>query len=464
MKKITKIIIFVIVVILILSITIILMRQINKDANKEENGIEKEIDGNNLNDEETEPLSEEDYQLKNVTNREDYLIAKEILQSLLGNINNLDYNLNGSRTEFNDDNEKQQFLDDYKSEAIKTIKNLMPEDYIKEYQINNKIIENKLSKYANKNLIINKMYECNKNENLKLFFIYSSALETNDELDFVIIVDTTNKTYNLMLDDYIQKNNINDDMLGKIPNFEFNDFKNIKVNDSNQYDDPNSTDEAYSRELISDYKNILLNNKEKAYNMLDEDYKNKRFNNNFENFKKFVDNNQSDIEEIDLNKYEISIKDNYTEYICVDQYDDYIIFRENNSNIVDYKAILDVYTIDIEEITQKYNYGDDQTKIAVNVGKIMDALNKKDYEYVYSKLNGTFRQNKFNNISIFENYINNKIFEKSIIDTGDLTQNGDTYIYEMTLKDANNEDEEEKTLYLIIRLLDNNDFEISFGE
>ena len=59
------------------------------------------------------------------------------------------------------------------------------------------------------------------------------------------------------------------------------------------------------------------------------------------------------------------LNNNYTEYTCMDQFENYYIFRENK--VMDYSIILDNYTIPTEEFIEKYNSVNEQKKVVLNI-------------------------------------------------------------------------------------------------
>mgnify|MGYP000081844256 CR=1 FL=1 len=45
-----------------------------------------------------------------------------------------------------------------------------------------------------------------------------------------------------------------------------------------------------------------------------------------------------------------------------------------------------------DEFIEKYNSANEKTKVGLNIQKVFDAINNEDYEYVYNKLDNTFKQ------------------------------------------------------------------------
>ena len=86
--------------------------------------------------------------------------------------------------------------------------------------------------------------------------------------------------------------------------------------------------------------------------------------------------------------------------------------------MTDYSVILDTYTVDLKDFTDKYNSADVSTKVGMNVEKVIEAINDKDYRYVYNKLDETFRNTIRNLVESHippENYLteNDKTEQKS---------------------------------------------------
>ena len=100
------------------------------------------------------------------------------------------------------------------------------------------------------------------------------------------------------------------------------------------------------------------------------------------------------------NKEEI---DGKTKYICLDEKGKYYIFTKENT--VNYNVILDTYTIDTEEFLAKYNAGNEKTKAGMNVERFFEALNRKDFTYIYNHLDESFKNNYYNNVEALKEYL-----------------------------------------------------------
>ena len=167
-----------------------------------------------------------------------------------------------------------------------------------------------------------------------------------------------------------------------------------------------------------------------------------------------------DIENININKYKCDVYEEYKEYVCIDKDNRYYIFKETAPMEINIK--LDTYTTDIPEFNEKYNEGNEQVKVGMNIEKVITALNNKDYRYVYNKLDNSFKNNNFATINVFEAYIKGNIFNTNVAEYEKFTEEGQTYIYELKLKESE-DSEETKNMTVIMKLLENNDFTMSFN-
>ncbi len=458
MNKLKKIIIILFIIILILIVGVLLVLSNRESSNEnimiddveEPDGIDKEESDTNI--------------IKELDNRMDYFIVKEVFENILDYINYLDYDLSQGRLEFTSDNEERQFLNRYKNEGINMLKSVMPKEYISSFGMNDDKIYSSLVKYANKNIRISDVYDTNSSSNIKTYLVYANILDTNDEFNMVILLDYNNKTFNIMLENYLEKEKMDKNkILGMSFKLGLNEIAEkdaIESNEYNVYEIPSVNNEMYTQELMENYKYYLLNFSQKAYDLLDNEYKEKKFN-GLDKFKKYIDNKNSNIEDMELSKYKVNIYNDYTEYICIDQFGDYIIFKE--TTVMKYSVILDTYTVDLPEVVENYNNSNEKEKVGMNITKIFDALNDKDYEYVYSKLNDTFKKNNFDQLIVFENYMKDNLFEENKLESGEFSVEGSTYIYKLSIKNSDDDSSEIKNMTVIMKLLEGTDFVMSFS-
>lgn len=458
MNKLKKIIVFIFIITSILIVGILLILKNNKNTNEniivddvgEPEGIEEDEDNTNI--------------VKELDNRMDYFIVKNVFENTLNYINYLDYDLSQGKLEFTSESEEKQFLSKYKNEGINMLKNVMPKEYINSFGMDDNNIYNNLVKYANKDIMISNVYDTNSNSNIKIFFVYATVLDTNEDFNIIVLIDYNNSTFNILLENYIEKEKIDKSkivgMSFKLGLNEITQKDSIESNEYNTYEIPSVSNEMYAQELIENYKHYLLDFTQKAYDLLDDEYKAKKFN-GIDKFKNYINNKNSNIEDMELSKYKVNTYNDYTEYICIDQFGNYIIFKENA--VMNYSVVLDTYTIDLPEVVEKYNNSNEKEKVGMNITKIVDALNDKDYEYVYSKLNDTFKKNNFDQLAVFENYIKVNLFNKNKVESGEFSVEGSTYVYKLSIKNSDEDSDETKDMTVVMKLLEGTDFVMSFS-
>ena len=112
--------------------------------------------------------------------------------------------------------------------------------------------------------------------------------------------------------------------------------------------------------------------------------------------------------------------------------------------------------------TEKYNSSSNENKVAMNVEKIESAINNRDYKFIYNKLDETFKNNNFKSLDEFAEYINKNFFDNNNLEYESISNEGNVYIYTIKLTDVNNE-ENTKTMTIIMKLKEGTDFVMSFS-
>lgn len=211
---------------------------------------------------------------------------------------------------------------------------------------------------------------------------------------------------------------------------------------------------------FNDYKTYALTNPEQAYELLDKDYREKRFK-NLEEYKTYISNNEEKINNDTLKNYQIEVDDEKTRYICIDLYGNYYIFCEKS--VMDYSVLLDAYTIDQPEFIEKYDSANVQEKVVLNIEKIVQAHNMQDYSYIYSKLADSFKNNKYKTQAEFENYIKGALYNNIDVEYKNFSNEGETYIYDIEIKNRDNEEDKVINMQIIMQLKEDRDFVMSFS-
>ena len=92
-------------------------------------------------------------------------------------------------------------------------------------------------------------------------------------------------------------------------------------------------------------------------------------------------------------------------------------------------------------------------------------INTKDYSHAYELLDGTFRNNNFDTLDKFKEYVNENFFDYNLNTTGniDIDNEGSTYIYTTKIKSGVGSAAESKNLTIIMQLREGTDFVMSFS-
>ena len=115
---------------------------------------------------------------------------------------------------------------------------------------------------------------------------------------------------------------------------------NPKTYDVNEYNLVNITDRQLAAIYLNDYRNYLKNNIDQAYELLNEEYRSKKFN-NIEEFKTYI--NTININNMSVEKYNISDDKKIIDVYISDN--DRFIFKIKN--ILEYEVYLDDTTEEI---------------------------------------------------------------------------------------------------------------------
>ena len=306
------------------------------------------------------------------------------------------------------------------------------------------------------------MYVSQKTENILVYIIEGTLREkvSNKISDFQIMLqlDSQNRTFTVFLEDYIKEKYKSSFKIGD--ELDINIQNNIERNDNNTYDYISVTEETYVTDLFNKYKEEVIYNSSLAYEHLNEEYKNKRYG-TIEKFKEYTKDNIRKNIIAKITKYQKTVTDDYTQYVCIDQNENYYIFRENA--VMDYTLILDTYTIDLPEFIQKYNNAEEKEKILLNIQKIFEAINSGDYQYVYNKLDNTFKTNYFGTLEQFEKYIKTNWYNDNKVSYGSYQKNGDVYVYNIQITNGENTSAEKINKKIVMQLKEGTDFVMSFN-
>lgn len=455
MKKIKICIIVVAIIIIIL--TIILFSMLGK--NNEYAKFEMETP-----DENTGRILASTVQKVSVKNN--YFIIKEILDNYYYNISNINNDENDIFIPYNPDltlEDKEKYVRELINSKNKISKeylyNILAKDYIDKDKVTIDNINRKIAGFKYYKFLIDYMYFIDNSENISTYFIYGKYVDIKSNKTYddklMVVLDKTNSTYNIYPYKYVKYIGADNLEIGNSIEFDLN-ISSIESNNYNKYEYKIINDTDLIEYLVDLYNNQLKYNIKFAYSVLNKEYSNKKFD-DINTFDEYINNN--DVRSR-MSKYNINNYEKYTQYICVDGNENYYIF--DFKNISDYSVILDTYTIDLPQFIEKYNSANIHERVAMNIDKFVKSLNAKDYKFAYNCLADGFKNNKFKNFDIFKNYITKNIFENNIVEYESFKNEGETYIYNIKLKNYNNENEI-KQMQIIMKLKEGTDFIMSFN-
>lgn len=362
------------------------------------------------------------------------------------------------------------YLDSIISQDSDTLYNTLDPKAIEELDINKENVISKLkdvSTNADNNIehykfMIDDMYFVESEGNIVTYFVYVKIINTVDEsiteTSLMVETDTINDTYYILPYKYMYDKGYLDIEEGQkyetiIESIEKNSYNDIEYDEINEY--------TIVLNLMSKLTDELVYDLDNSYNLFSDEYKKFKFD-TLDKYKSYIQKNIRYIISSSIQKYKINEYDDYTEYICIDQYGNYYIFKE--TGVMNYTVQLDTYTIDSEEFVEKYNNGSDQLKVGMNLEKVFQALNRKDYEYIYSKLHEQFKANNFPTLESFEQYIKQNSFEINKITYGKFEEKSGSYVYEIKITDATETEENIIEKSFILQLGEETDFVISFNK
>ena len=392
-------------------------------------------------------------EVKKVESKNNYYAVKSCVEKFyqyLSKINTDDYRII--------DEETIQYEEKMNKQAVYE---MLDERYIEYKNITVDNIFEQIQQIEDSTVIIEEMYMSQKDVNMSAYIVYGKLTnnKTKEKTDFELLVevDMLNRTFKVIMEDYIE-NKIGE--INEGTNLNLDMPSSIQKGNYNVFDYENITDETYITDIFNEFKDNMRYDYKSAYESLDEEYKKSRFS-GYDEFDNYAKNNARRSLEMQLSKFQKTNREGYTQYTCIDQDDNYYIFYV--TGIMDYKVILDTYTIDLPEFIEKYNSSTDAEKVLLNIQKVVEAINDGDYRYVYNKLDSTFRQNNFPKEVDFENYIKQNFYKNNSIGYSNYKTSGDLHIYDISFKDKENESNPSLTKTFIMQLKEGTDFVMSFN-
>lgn len=446
MKTIKKLIIIICIMIIILIITLVYLANKSQNTKSEENNIiinENEIEEEKIfTDFESIPYEPKiNNKWSIVEKSSDYWTVYSIYNNYINTLGEKNYN---------------------------KLYNLLSPDYISEFNVTKENIGNKISipaitnSYQSYKIVITEMLYAQSSEQNEFYIIKGNVRRTEPseffKVNIMIALDKSNKIYTIYPEQYINNKGYNTKKVNENLNIE---FKDISGNEYNKYTYISKKDNEVADEYFRNFKEIMQYYPEYAYQMLEPEYSAKRFG-SYSSFKEYLELNKQRIAIASINEYKVVSNINYIEYICSDKYNNIYRFRQQGG-IMKYTVFLDNYTIVTENESKSYTNGNNEYKANNCLTKLRDMINSKDYNAIYSKLNEKFRNNNFANIDSLKNYLENNLYNLNKIIINDYNVENTEYCIFNCIVSNHLDANEKKNMTVIIKLLDEDNFEFSFN-
>jgi len=283
--------------------------------------------------------------------------------------------------------------------------------------------------------------------------------DKNAPFKILIEVDKKNNIYAIYPEEYIIDRGFDKLKENDIINYE---KETIEKNNNNIFNYYITKDSEILENLFYQLKEMLLYYPEIAFQKLDQEYSMKRFRSKNE-FYSYLEQVKYKLLFMNINEYKVEKNNNYTDYVCTDQYNNVHIFRITNGDISNYKVFLDNYTIPTEYDIKYYNESEEFEKANFSLGKFRAMLNNKDYSAIYNILDNTFKTNNFGNENNLKQYLSDNVYEINNLNIIDRNygENG-YYTYTCELVNFNNPTQKKETVF-IVKLEEGTDFTMSFS-
>ena len=364
------------------------------------------------------------------------------------------------------------YLGDYNA-----IYNLLDDDYKKNKKINESNVFQNIDKVEQRTkffaIKVNQK-EISFDHEYKYYVYGSSYSETYREINkelFIVNLDVYNLTFTISPygtvneEQYsnIMKNIMSSDT-GAIEKTGDSKSTEIKSNNYNSFEV--KTYENLTKNIIENYYKLYyffeVNDVKKSYELLDNEYRNNKFDNE-NNYYSYVEKNKDSNINISYVKKEES--NDETIYIGIDSKGCYYIIKEKS--VLDFKLLLDSYSAPLQETRERYNSASDIERACMCLETVKEMINKKDYSNIYKHLNETFKRENFENVNKLEQELKAKYFEKVDFKYTKYKKEGESFVItvDMSSTDSDQQNQDKVTKNDFIIKLGNGitDFELSFN-
>ena len=254
---------------------------------------------------------------------------------VVSNINDI----NEAYTVKNCANKFYEYCKEYRDTNQNYIFELIDEEYLKYYDLNEYDFKQKIDIVDSDRLFIENAYKIQEKKDLALYIVKAKQLYKNEisskEFSFMVKLDRKNECFSIFPNNYIEEKNLVNVKLGD--KIKLN-IISLKRNDNNGYDNVNKNLKDNVNDIFDDFSNLCTFYYKDLYNVIDENTKKEKYN-TYEEFDKYLTSIYKDLVTMKLVSYEDAQKDGYVEYKC----------KDNNGRSYIFKAYSYItYTVIIE--------------------------------------------------------------------------------------------------------------------
>ena len=135
------------------------------------------------------------------------------------------------------------------------------------------------------------------------------------------------------------------------------------------------------------------------------------------------------------------------------------------TSLMEYTLILDNYTMVIQDDIYNASLPNVQAKYCIN--RVIEAIDDKNYEFVYEKLNPVQKNNYYKNIDEFKEFITNHFYDEINYEIDDEYLMISSNVYQYNVKITDNVAENDFTFRnftMTVTLKENEDFVIAINQ
>ena len=340
------------------------------------------------------------------------------------------------------------YIDSVEAEEKDKIFELLDEKYINENNINQENVLKYVEKPKNSFIALD-MYESELN-NVCSYIVEGVENDGiyNTKMYFRVGLDTNNFSFNIMPLSAKKYNNIDEieesESIAEIPN-----------NDANSYQYNRIKENEIIEKILKYYCDLTVNNVKKAYDMLEQEYREKRFD-KYSKFQDYIKKRSENLKQARVAGYSVKEEENKKIYTVVDQDGRVYIFKQKS--IMNFTVQMDDYTLETDEYKEKYMNSTVVDKIKLNVNKFMEMISNYDYDEAYGLLDETYKKNNFKTEKSYEKFIEQNFYDSNAYSIEKIETDAQDYIITITVAENASASAAKKTNKIAMRLGENTEF------